>query len=198
MKISKLTLALLPVMTACTTFSNTGLPETLGERSSGFTYIPLDPIPIIQDLQETGSCAQYTSLQLAQASAVLGSLPDNDIRVSVREVTASGSASYGPVSTAVKGNRYRVVLDYINKDSTNIQFSIRSLGNGNYDVKRLSSGEKRTDIKASQDFKSGSVRSGDILSIPVYVGIGLRATAELGNVEGKVDLIWPGCDRGRR
>lgn len=172
--------AMVITLSACTTFSTQQfskgierqLPQTIGEKESGFTYIPLDPMPVTPLECEKG----FTPRTL------LDSLPDNTVRIVVKEFDAKGNLSFGPASTGVEGHQYQIVLDYINSDITNIWFVMKEepppLNRFNVTrVDKLPNAAEADD--ASILFYGG---------IPVYIGVGLRLIADLKVNRGNINL----------
>jgi hypothetical protein len=174
-------------------------PVTVGEKNSGFTYIPLDPLPVV--VSPGPSCVtQYkesSGLVLApgyKLRSILNSLPDNAVRVAVKEYDINGKIAYGPASVGTAGKRYQVVLDYINVDTANIRFYL--------DLEMKSDGKEKAlvikevlraepfvtdDALKNLDPREVQRRKGNIV-IPVYVGVGLRLTADLQVLRGTINL----------
>ena len=67
---------------------------SLGEKDSGFTYIPLDPLPVIasdgKGCDRDYNLAGYPLLAGIKLRPILDALPDNAVRVAVKEYDASG------------------------------------------------------------------------------------------------------------
>lgn len=103
--------------------------KSIGERNSGFAYIPLDPLPVY--VAQHPSCREvvvdgrFVLAHGYEAKPLLDSLPDNAVRIAVKEYNSKGNLSFGGSSVGSEGNRYQVVLDYINVDTSNIRFLIR-------------------------------------------------------------------------
>jgi len=176
---------LLLSLTGCGSFLS--LPDTQSERLSGYSYIPLDPLPI--DKRYGRDCKFNSSLQLLNGSTyrpVLKSLPDNAIRMAVRQIDGSGNLSIGPASISEKNKHYQVVLDYINADTANIYFDIE-INKENKDGKETLSIVRVERIPGKNDEGYDPNKSGNV-TIPVYVGVGLRLTAEINAIEGGVNL----------
>ena len=175
------------------------LPKTEGEKNSGFTYIPLDLLPVITlpgiACEYSGSIFDTTLHPGFAYAALLKALPDNAVRIAVKEYDIKGNLSYAGSSVGTEGKRYQVILDYINVDSSNIRFYIKT---------------KRTDVPGPKGLEILDVNRIDIFSeaprvpddasplekeralgnivIPVYVGVGLRLTADLQVLSGKLNL----------
>ena len=96
----------------------TDQPVTPGEANSGYSYIPLDPLPV--SIVPSAGCAapRQNTVEL------LNALPDNAVRVSIRQMDAKGTVTLGPAAVGSEGSQYQVILDYINADTANIRFSI--------------------------------------------------------------------------
>jgi hypothetical protein len=165
------------------------VPISEAERVSGFTYVPIDPMPVMVVLPPEGGNSPTTKplLKRFPASQVLEWLPDNTVRMSVESVDASGKASYGPVAIGNVGSVYRVTVDYINADTIPLSVWVRE--NTRLDQR---SGAPKYEIRATKgDFEQPSALTATTqpttenlnpiiqYSIPVYVGIGLRITADV-------------------
>lgn len=184
--------------------SPSGLPRTPGEIASNYGYVPLDPLAIYVDKAKDGSRCE--SLPLLEV------LPDIAVRFAVAEVDASGGLNFGPSKTTVQGETYRAVLDYVNVDAIPIDFVVR---------KQIVDQVMNTRwIKVSApvppDYKVAGYeahyvgRSGDVpqpvptvkvgeaesyerVTIPVYVGIGLRLSADIRANKGDITLSGLGA-----
>jgi len=168
------------------------LPKSEGEKSSGFSYVPLDPLPV--STVTGASCGTNPGVEVPEKGytfpSLLLSLPDNAVRIAVKTYDRKNVLSYVGSSVGVEGNRYQVILDYINLDVANIPFYIKTVPEGDklllVSVNRIN----RADARAfspleTQDEKER--RDGNVV-IPVYVGVGLRLTANLQVLKGKLNL----------
>jgi len=169
--------------------------QTLGSEYSGFTYIPLDPLTISHT-----RCARDEE---DEYDPILDLMPDQTVRISIRNVSGGAEVTAPIGSVAAKGSRNIVVVDYINVDNTNIPFYIRiqkNPGTVRYTVERKPIG---FDIsKAALDGGPGvdgafvprlggsdtQIPTDGYYVIPVYAGVGLRLTADVSVLEGEVKL----------
>jgi len=208
------------------------LPKSLGEKSSGYAYVPLDPLAV--ETVPGANCAKVADekgrrMEVGKGFIYLDTLlalPDNAVRIAIREIDAKSNLSFGASSVGLAGSRYQVVLDYINVDTSNIPFYLdvdvieetiraetiiplpstinkRVVVNS---VKRLNQFELEGRLSAPErlvssgdprggQFEIGPGRRGRILAkldgvynIPVYVGVGLRLTADIQVLTGTVNL----------
>lgn len=182
------TLILLTGLSACSLPSMT-LPKSLGEINSNYSYIPLDPLPVAT--RKGNSCAKKD----AEFKDLLNALPDNAVRIAIGQYNKNGSLSFGPVQIGVENGNYQVILDYINVDTTRLPFEFyreETLAPN----KRHSIYEKLTvenhiianriplEEYAAADHKPSAYE----VVIPVYVGVGLRLTANISVLKGNVSL----------
>lgn len=183
------------VLSACGTIPT--IPQSIGETNSGFTYIPLDPLPVKVEPRRDCQPETYSPNKLLKDGyrlrAVLDSLPDNAVRMAVKEYDSTGKLSFGVGSVGLKGKRYQVVLDYINADTSNIRFYIKLKSTMKDGVAFLEIEEvTRTGLKyepiAENDKSEKRDRAEGNIVIPVYVGVGLRLTADLQVLRGNVNL----------
>lgn len=182
---------LLSSLSGCSSFPT--IPQAEGEKNSGFTYIPLDPLKVnIQGGQncygEPDEQRVVRSNPLFKPKELLDVLPDNAVRVAIKEYNDKGKISFGPVSVGTEGKRYQVVLDYINVDTTNLPFFIKTDISGEVTIKDVTR-TKNYYIDPNEELSEEAIDriKGNIV-IPVYVGVGLRLTADLHVISGKVNL----------
>ena len=94
---------------------------------------------------------------------VLRSLPDETIRLAIGEFNADGGISFGTSNIGYKGSSYNVTLDYI-------KFTTNSIG-----------------VKSQDSTFILNPRNPESI-VPVYIGVGLRLTANITVNKGSVDL----------
>jgi len=200
MRINILTVFLLSILfSGCALFKN-GKPQTLGEKYSSYGYIPVDPLPVF-----TGRGASCKSKKCEtncdrKFKKLLDALPDQTVRLAIKEIEANGSVSFTPVSVGVKNKSYQVTLDYINVDVTQLPVYIEK---SDGKVKRPDGSVRKftvtaaprfnpndpATIKSYEDAARDSVIDSSVpYVIPVYIGIGLRLTANLTVLSRKADL----------
>jgi hypothetical protein len=148
--------------------SSPDIPTSQGEDSSGYSYVPLDPLPVTAGIDK--ECK-------GQYPPVLSRLPDTAVRIAVRQLSGKGKIGFGPAQLGAEGNSYQIILDYINADVVNIPFKYRG---GD-----LAKGIAPTQLTRIEQPTRGA---SDELVIPVYVGIGLRLTANVTVRKGTVNL----------
>jgi hypothetical protein len=203
------------LLTGCD--SPLGLPDTSGELNTGYNYIPVDPLEVsvladgldsngnfppgttAAQMREKryGRCVARASNNPARAdhnpADVMDALPDHTVRMAVREVTGEGKGGFGPVALSGKGRSYQVVVDSIFADTTNVRFGIRiGNGGGRGPNKLMNLPEKisaATRIDVVRLDKGEAVPPGyEDVTMPIYVGIGLRLTASLATAQGGINL----------
>lgn len=103
---------------------------------------------------------------------LLNAMPDETIRIAVGTVSRNGGITYGPAKIGVEGRNYVVVLDYIKfgTDSFAVRLSKDAAGN------RIA-----TLVTAPETDQANAI-------VPVYIGIGLRLTANIYVQKGSIDL----------
>ena len=196
--------ALVSLAAGCTTLQ---APGSTGEQGSGFTYIPVDPLPVSvgpgAGCQVTGTPPNAVLKPGSTYAGLLDSLPDNAVRIAIKEYDLKGNLSYVGSGLGVEGRRYQVILDYINADSTNIRFFIKTRRADVPGPKLLDPYEKRpleflvverlapnvdlSGVPVSRAPDKDGVQD-SVVVIPVYVGVGLRLTADLQVIRGKLNL----------
>lgn len=206
------------VFCSCTSFSK----RTPSEQESGYTYVPLDPFSV--QTSPGSGCERFSQLKDPNTGlrewtpgfappypyrALLDSLPDNAVRMSVERFNVSGSVTYGPVGIGTEDESYRVTVDYINADTTNIpvwltkKAQLRQTGieNAKYDVvdplaplpNNFQQGTEIYSIIRETNSNVVLPEYARQINIPVYVGIGLRVTANVNILKGNVNIAGLGA-----
>jgi hypothetical protein len=183
-------------ITGCnSTFKSNDLPDTIAEGYVKASYVPLDGLPIFtshgaRSCGTKGEEGETSSGEKREWKELLDALPDQTIRMTVGQYTDSGTLSFGPIVVGKRGAQYQVVLDYINNDAINIPLLITP-----------ESGSKSvyTDINADTRFSVTRLKGdksiilpenslSNIINVTVYVGIGLRMTAQITTNKADVNL----------
>ena len=191
--------------TACSIAdANLPKPSTPGERASGHGYIPVDPLPINHspcDLAKVRPAADF------EAWPVLKSLPDFAIRFAVADLKASAGPTFGPVKITAKGQSYRVIMDYINADAVPITFLLTRLEATEAQPDTVMQVAPSREVKIGHRIvgyivelapadtpspETSSIKSAtsaprlreednsvERYTFPVYVGVGLRLSADI-------------------
>lgn len=179
-------------------------PQTKAEELSGYTYIPLDPFPV---KMRHANCPTPMDKSVRLVD-ILEALPDNTARISTVELNQQGEASFTAGGVTEKGNTYKVTIDYTNSATVQLPLWIRKKANL-YDYKKKEIGEE-TDLDPSepasgryavgtQRYEVYRVRLGEErtgfkkVSIPLYVGVGLRVIAQVTALESKVNISGLGA-----
>jgi len=139
-----------------------GIPVTPGEaarQQGSYGYTPLDPLPIPVD---------------PSIKAPLTVLPDITMRLAIGQFNSDGSVSFGPVKVGTEGNSYTVVLDYIQFTTLSIPVKLKPQTNSKGQNIIMAT-------RVSADEQADTV-------IPVYIGVGLRLTANIVVISGNVNL----------
>lgn len=180
--------------------AHTLIPQTTAAKESGYTYIPVDPFPVPMypdkvtcGLRVAKSDEEWEALlEDAEYRPLLESLPDNAVRMSIEQFDSSGKVSYGPAGLGAKGESYKVTVDYVNSDTTNFRVLIAKVAynknSSEYDYVDLlnpvdeakyDANSVRYDVKAAEYLFEEPEGTYYEYNIPVYVGIGLRVTADI-------------------
>lgn len=161
-------------------------PSTLGESKARFNYVPMDPLPVVSEPGH--DCPQSGTIQY---KTLMKSLPDHAVRVAIGQFDANGNLSFGVGKGTAQGSRYQVVLDYVVSDVTTIRFSFRreSLdGKTPYSVFSPSKDPTRLIATRLDSDASSPPQNGEEIAIPVYVGVGLRITADVTDLKGDINV----------
>lgn len=191
------------------------LPKTPGEKASNYGYVPLDPLAINQDDSADSCREQGVALE---SVPILEALPDLAVRFAVADIDASGGLTFGPSKSTVSGGAYRAVLDYVNVDAIPVNFRIRKFV---ADIAIDASGEAKLTSKpypvapsmptrpelqrvtgyevhlVEKSAPRASATDADVgfedVSIPIYVGVGLRLSADIRALKGNLNLSGLGA-----
>lgn len=199
MKNKIIIIALATVFVNCK--STKKLPKTLGEESSAYTYIPIDPLPIFQEPGRSCNLNEKTPFK-----EILESLPDQAVRLAMVQTNGSASGSFGPATVGYESNSYQVVLDYISVDATQLPIYVkRVISSGSeigkqvelyddsilyptkYIIKSAPKLNPYEDHNTSKEYQRNE-SEGELVIVPVYIGVGLRLTASVYVKEGNVNL----------
>lgn len=151
-------LLMMLTLTSCAT--QFPVPDTLGDpkNASNYGYHPLDPLPVNLTIDK---------------SKVLDILPDETIRIAVGTVSGDGGITFGPAKIGAEGKNYVVVLDYIKFGTDSFAVTLSEKDEKGNRVATL--------VTASEAAKANAI-------VPVYIGVGLRLTANIYIKKGSVDL----------
>ena len=159
-------------------------PRSVGEVNSGYAYIPIDPFAVQTTAGDSCKDAGSSPLNLLDA------LPDNAVRMLVESFDFSGNVTYGASKAGFQGLNYRVTVDYINADTINVPIW---LAKAMYNEVRDKSEYIDPTAAVPNGYRRGSesyeitreAPPGDLptnlhpYNIPVYVGVGLRVSANV-------------------
>ena len=169
-------------------------PDTPASKASNYGYVPLDGLAVDQDFR-ADSCTEMNKLLGPRSFAPLSqALPDITVRFAVASYEQSGGLSFGPAKFTAKGKSYRAVLDYVNVDAIPVTFLISAIVAGeNMKLSEARGGGYRVSgynvnvIKTEEvAYKAGKA---DLVTIPVYVGVGLRLSADVTALEANIPLV---------
>jgi hypothetical protein len=149
----------------CNTSFPVADPAHPADTPVAYGYYPLDPLPVL--VNSSGSAKPTASDKLA-------CLPDETVRIAIGELDAHGGITFGVAKTGIAGNSYKIVLDYI-------KFDTRHFG-----VKLEQPRDATGHVSAT--VVPDSARADADHVVPVYVGVGVRLTAEFRVMSSTVDL----------
>tara|TARA_R110000744_G_scaffold322466_1_gene428458 strand:- start:408 stop:1274 length:867 start_codon:yes stop_codon:yes gene_type:complete len=146
---------------------------------------------------------RFTPLPLA--------FPDNAVRIAYKSFDQQGNVSYGPVTGTTSNSRYQIIIDFINSDISYFRVEFRNtegggrklLNTGTFDrlisICRRDIGvpdypsyddkEEWTTFQKANDECSQSVsKDVSVVTLPAYIGVGLRVIADVISVRGGAEL----------
>ena len=197
-------------LSACSTIPTLGVPATPGELNASYGYIPIDPLPVDQirghdscGTAEQGQQGQRQPQEQANGEArITESLPDFSVRYAIAQYSGGGGIQYGPTQTTVRNENYRAVLDYTNVDVVPVEFLVqKKISDTWYPLDSVVTG-------GIEAYQAIPVRAGDqplglfrdaggapidrsnytSITFPVYIGIGLRLSADIRALRGNISL----------
>ncbi|SOD80978.1 hypothetical protein [Spirosoma fluviale] len=177
-------LALLIIALGCSPSKLLSKTTSLGDPQNAqtFGYQPLDPLPVNPRFfdRKLDSAYYYGGVIQIPNNRLMGSLPDETMRLAIGQADGKGNASFGPAKIGYAGNSYVVVIDYIKFDTKSfpVMIKVDSLNN-------IKDFIPYTLINNPDGSSNGFNPDG---VIPVYVGVGLRFSATIKVNEGSVDL----------
>jgi hypothetical protein len=190
-------IAMALTLSACATDKQAVL--SVAEQVSGYTYIPVDPFPV---KTVPGESCKGTNGELLQLpfKDLLASLPDNAVRMLVEQLDTSGTVTYGESNVKGSANSYKVTLDYINSDTINVPVWIAKTMTNNktgedvyiplfstVDNAIYQPGSESYTVIRTVPAKNDNTPYVQF-NIPVYIGIGLRATSIVNILDASVHL----------
>jgi hypothetical protein len=178
--------------TGCSTLK---LPKTPGELASNYGYVPLDPLAVSQTNGD--SCAGGTNIELVP---VLDALPDLAVRFAVADVSANGGLTFGPSKLTAAGSTYRAVLDYVNVDAVPVDFSVLKIIRKGTETRverptyRILKDQGETiDHYEVKLLAPTADADPNRVTIPVYIGVGLRLSADIRSLKSNISLSGLGA-----
>ncbi len=204
-RVTKMLLLLIIVFYFTTGCNSLRLPDSYAARQTSYSYIPLDPLPVFQ--RGGNSCGEYRSIAHINIESkfkdLAASLPDQAVRLAIGSYDITGNLKFGPSTVGYKGESYQVVLDYINVDATQLPVYVkRVITSGPNTGKSVSiyadsikattryqvSYAPRPDSSQIIDMVSYNEEKGELVIVPVYLGVGLRLIASVTVQRGKANL----------
>jgi hypothetical protein len=182
--------------------------QSLGESTSAYSYIPIDPFSVKEGKGSSCSDGNNTPMKMPEA------FPDNNVRIAYKTIDLNGNVSFGPIKTTQAGNRYQIIIDFINVDVVNEKFFVKKFilinegkerkqvevfardttgategSTGFYAISRHNNVPRPGNSgQPSPERKNGEVVTPTEVNVPVYVGVGLRVTADVVAIEGNSNL----------
>ncbi|GIU32986.1 hypothetical protein [Shewanella sp. MBTL60-007] len=180
------------------------------EKLSGYTYIPVAPFSVTTnpedscDSQQLFTADKSVDITDISSKTLLSSLPDNAVRTTVETFYLDGSVTYGPAKVSANADSYRMTVDYINADTTNVDIWIKREAQVYRSEQRkvinlfLPAHDKYSEYVIGSDVYTVTSENPysidyQYFSLPVYVGIGLRATADINAVDSAANISGLGA-----
>jgi len=158
-------LAILFFYTGCSLFTNrVTAPATPGDplNAASYGYTPIDPVPATIDSA------------LTDGTSITNVLTDETIRLAIGSINGFANVTYGKDYVGYRGKRYLVILDYIKY--TTIPYTVNVWRDTTrIHIRYLTTGPPTL----TPPFNDNNVVFGETSTLPLYVGVGLRITADV-------------------
>lgn len=160
-------------------------PQSIGDVNAGYRYIAIDPLPVSFNNSFTG-CPAPTGA----TPGLMNALHDLTARVSTEDITGEASGSFTGVTAGASGRSYRVTQDFIAYDTARLRFEVPPglLAAGEMTPREGLTDASLSGFRALSDNENPSNAGNRVITVPVYVGVGLRVTANVQVRSGKVNL----------
>lgn len=147
---------------------------TIGDPINAYSYgyQPIDPLPVsygIDSGQDKIMMNNYGAR--IPNKRLMESFPDETMRLAIGQIDGKGNVSFASSKYGYAHSSYIVILDYIKFDTKTLPVVVR-----------------KDSLNQIIDFKRTDLVSDAEAIIPVYIGVGLRFTANITVNEGSVDL----------
>ena len=191
------------VLSACTPISQSvkqqiDTPDSNAAVRALYGYVPVDPLPL-QSVTSKETCDEGATND--DWLEPRDSLPDNAVRVAVRDISGNGELSVLSNDIGVEGRIYQVVIDYMNSDVANEDIYIAQYDINGDQVPIDREGDVSSTYRISSTYRK-KIGETDIdvlnphtrqFTVPVFVGTGLRMTANVRILKGSVNLTSIGA-----
>lgn len=204
------------MLCSCSVFSAFDGPRSEAEIASGYAYIPLNPSPVsvqpgegcFDDKYDSPTVRALSTLTPSKTQELvfkplLQSFPDNAVRISQEQIFLNGKSSYGPASVEGSGQDFKVTADFISFDTTSLDvYMAKQLLNPDGSLGDLVSPFAPTPAGLSARYlveKFDTLGYDELqkflntseykeVSIPAYIGVGLRASARVRSIGSSADI----------
>lgn len=165
MKIILLILLLYIAASGCSILNKVApIPTTLGDpqNAPSYGYTPIDPVPAVIDTAVT------------KGVSITKILTDETIRLAIGSINGFANISYGRDFIGYRGKRYLVILDYIKY--TTIPYTVNVWRDSTQvHIRYLTTGPP----SQTPPYDDKNAFYSETSTLPLYVGVGLRITADV-------------------
>ena len=162
------------LMTGCSLSKHMPKATTIGDPTNAYSYgyQPIDPLPVSYGIDSgQGKIMMSSYGAKIPNKRIMESFPDETMRLAIGELDGKGNISFASSKYGYAHSSYIVILDYIK-----------------FDTKTLPVVVLKDSLNRVLDFKRSATPGESDAIIPVYIGVGLRFTANITVNEGSVDL----------
>ena len=165
MRLRILIIGVVFLYSGCSLFTNpVTTPVTPGDplNAASYGYTPIDPVP-----------ARIDSA-LTQGNSITRVLTDETIRLAIGSINGFANVTYGKDYVGYRGKRYLVILDYIKY--TTIPYTVNVWRDTTrLHIRYLTTG----DPTVNPPYDDNNIIFGETSTLPLYIGVGLRITADV-------------------
>lgn len=151
-------------------------PRSVGDVNAGYQYVPVEPLPV-----SFGSLAKCATPDRPNP-VLLDALHDLATRVATQQISGEATVRVPIFSAGGGGSTYKVTQDFIAYDETSLRFAIPP---------EFARGELNGAPPPRLTLLEPNERAPENMSeitVPVYVGVGIRLTATVNVLRGNVNI----------
>lgn len=172
-------LGLITVLASCSATRDARTPGDI-QNAKKYGYHPLDPLPV--------KVISSDPRNPLTNERILQSLPDETMRLAVGEFKTDVGLTFSTATTGYKGNSYVVILDYIKFNTQSFPVQLEPISDSGKDGVRATIISSEPVQGETEEMAFERAEKVAQAVVPVYIGVGLRLTANITVHKGEVNL----------